>query len=536
MEPRLQLELATAELTLRRARLWRDLSLCWLVIAAVVLLGWLAQWVTGWTSRAMWLLPLVGGLVATVVIFTRHEKRVADFKALVAAMEHDFPELRHLLSAAAEQRPGENGFGFLQLRVVDEVLAHPQRALWKRQTERKLAVAKSGGLAAMAVGVFAMVMLAHTARKAHSVFGAVLPGGVTVTPGDATIERGSSLVVAARFGSEPPSEAALVVVSAAGKTQRLPLERHLADPVYGASLVEVREDGQYHVEYPGGKTPEYKIHVFDYPSLVRADASLVYPTYTGLTNKTIPDTRRISAITGTQLTYNFQLNKPVKHARLVSGATNIDLTIVSNATALLNAYTLTNSGKFLLALEDAEGRTNKFPSDFIFQVQTNRRPIVKVVSPRGDQRVSRLEELQLRGEASGEFGLVKYGIGFGIAGQNPKLVELGGGAASKQKAAFNYMIPLENMNLDEDQVVGYFVWADDIWPDGRTRRTMSDIYFAEIRPFDEIFRQDQSGAGDDSDQGSQGQKGGQGNEDVKLVELQRDIVVATWKLQQNGAP
>ena len=34
----------------------------------------------------------------------------------------------------------------------------------------------------------------------------------------------------------------------------------------------------------------------------------------------------------------------------------------------------------------------------------------------GDQRVSRLEELQLQAEATDDFGVLNYGMGFGIAG------------------------------------------------------------------------------------------------------------------------
>ena len=86
------------------------------------------------------------------------------------------------------------------------------------------------------------------------------------------------------------------LISASGKNKQIPLERHLADPVFGASLLEVNEDALYRVEYAKDKTRDYKITVFDYPALSRADASLKFPEYTGLTNKTIPDTLRISAV------------------------------------------------------------------------------------------------------------------------------------------------------------------------------------------------------------------------------------------------
>ena len=132
-----------------------------------------------------------------------------------------------------------------------------------------------------------------------------------MTPGDTQVERGTGLVVTARFGSTPPAEATLVVVSVSGKTKRLPMARQLADPVFGASLPDISEAGLYRVEYGTHQTRDYKIGVYDYPALTRADASLQYPEYTGLTNQTIRDTLRVSAVEGTRLTYTLQLNKTV---------------------------------------------------------------------------------------------------------------------------------------------------------------------------------------------------------------------------------
>jgi hypothetical protein len=70
------------------------------------------------------------------------------------------------------------------------------------------------------------------------------------------------------------------------------------------------------------------------------------------------------------------------------------------------------------------------------------------------------------------------------------------------------------------------VWADDFGPDGKMRRTFSDIFFAEIRPFEEIFRPDQAGSAGNDGGGQQGNRG------TQLAETQKEIIIATWKLQQ----
>ena len=71
-------------------------------------------------------------------------------------------------------------------------------------------------------------------------------------------------------------------------------------------------------------------------------------------------------------------------------------------------------------------------------------------------------------------------------------------------------------------------------PDGVPRRTFSDMFFAEVRPFEEVFRPDQSGAAENGGQsGNQnGSQGAAGKERVRLAELQKQIVLATWNLQR----
>ncbi|HEX4265380.1 MAG TPA: hypothetical protein VH597_13665 [Verrucomicrobiae bacterium] len=534
MEPRLQRKLGELESALRRARLWRRLALCWLAAAAFCVLLVLFHEFTGWNSRLIWALPLAAGVVAALMVWIAERGRPADFPALVSALERTHPELRHLLSAAAEQQPDPDSgdFHFLQRRAINAVLTHRRQHLWGENIRRK-------SFSAFALQTGALIVLAVVLLISRAFIGgrptsmprlAWLGTKVTVSPGDTNVERGIGLVISAKFDGRPPAEAALVLVTASGKTKRIPLERHLADPIFGASLPEVTEEGLYHVEYSNQKTRDYKISVFDYPALTRANASLQFPAYTGLTNKIIPDTLRLSAVEGTRLTYTLELNKPVVRARLIpkNGNASLPLTVQTNALATLNEFPLTNSARYFLELVDAEGRTNKSPAEFSLQVLTNRRSEVKVAFPRGDQRVSPLEELQLRAEAMDDFGVLKYGVGFGIAGQEPQFVELGGPARANEKRQFTQLIAMEKLGVNVGQLVSYFAWADDYGPDGRVRRTFSDMFFAEVRPFEEIFRPDQSGAE------SGGQVQGQGgNQATKLAELQKQIVIATWKLQRD---
>jgi hypothetical protein len=516
---------------MRQTRLLRELTVCWLGAAGLGGIFLLAQALTGWRSHAQWILPAVCGGIAAVVIWRRHNYREEDYGAVIATVERDNPQLRHLISAAVEQKPDAEfgGYRFLQLRVVDAVLGHPERNTWGHGLERKFEVARSLNVAALAAAMALLMLVGYGAVRSDPLLSPALVREITVTPGDTEVERGASVVISARFSRQPPAEAALVISSASGKTRRIALERNLADPVFGASVADVSEGGFYHVEFQGGKTRDYKITVFDYPALLRADAALVYPRYTHLTNKTIVDTRRVSAVEGTRLTYTLQLNKPVKRAKLAGAGESLELAVGSNSVALLSDWPLTNSVKLSLALEDADGRTNKFAEEFVLVALPKRPPQLKLISPRGDPRVSRIEELQLEGEASGDFGLLDYGAGYAVNGQDPVMIDLGHETADSKKYPFKYLVSMEKLGVKADDVVSYFIWADDNAPDGSKRRTFSDMFFAEVRPFEETFREEQSGQ---NDQQSQQGGGGAGAEKLQLAQMQKEIVIATWKLQQ----
>ncbi len=89
---------------------------------------------------------------------------------------------------------------------------------------------------------------------------------------------------------------------------------------------------------------------------------------------------------------------------------------------------------------------------------------------------------------------------------------------------------IEDFDVEPNSLISYYLWADDIGPDGSVRRNYSDMFFAEIRPFEEIFREDQSG-GASQEQQQGGEQGG-GGAAMELAELQKEIINATWNIQR----
>lgn len=557
----LQIHLEPVARDERRRRTLRTLAVGWLVAAGIGLFLIFIHRSTGWVSPWLFLLLVAATLIWSLIAWRRSNRTPLEFESIARNIETENPKLHTLLLTAVEQRPDPTTreLNYLQDRVIREALAEDRRSLWRRRAAKQLHVAQLGSVGALVV--LAVVLLAlYQAAPPRVALLKLVCRPVSVTPGDTSIEKGTSLVVLAKFEGGVPAEATLVVRPANEPERRVPLAKNLDDPVFGTSLPEVQAELTYRVEYGSEQTREFRVTTFEFPRLERADAQVTYPDYTGLAAKTIDDTRRISAVEGSVLDYTFHLNKPVKSATLVSvgsrdassrgvsatppsqsgnapespSATTVSLPLFADTNrpnAYVSHFKLERSGRYELILVDDAGRTNKVPPLFVLDALTNRAPELKFAFPKGDQRVSALEEIAFKAETSDDFGLKGFGFAYNLAGQETRFIELGTNAGPHEKRAFAHQVALEDLGAQPDQLLSYYLWAEDIGPEGQPRRTTSDMFFAEVRPFEEIFREGQQQ--DPDQQQQQSQPGQQGQSPAeRLAELQKQIITATWNLQR----
>ncbi len=274
------------------------------------------------------------------------------------------------------------------------------------------------------------------------------------------------------------------------------------------------------------------MRVFEYPELVRADAKLVFPRYTSLGPKTIEDIRHVTAVEGTELTLLCRLNKDVATAQLIDAEGKaIPLESIEGGKHVYRAsLTLADPRRFRIQLVDHEGRTNKLATEIFANVTRNRPPVVKMTQPAHDVAVSPLEELTLKAELEDDFGLVRYGLSYSMAGREPREIVLPASKAKARQLRPEHMLDFESLQAAPDELLTYFFWAEDIGPDGQPRRTSGDMFFAEVRPFEEIFRQgEQPPSGSAENEEQEGQQDNAQASD-RLAELQKEIINGTWKL------
>ncbi|MGE0377798.1 MAG: DUF4175 family protein [Planctomycetaceae bacterium] len=521
---------------LQRLRSLQRRSRAWFCGAAAGLLILGLNW--GMPSLALsGPLTMGAGLLLLVGIWWVARWPCPSLHEAALAIEQRWPSLDSRLVTAIDQRPGDGtgGFSYLQHEVISETLLHAHRHDW-RETVPLVAIARARVQQFVSLcGFFsvfgAAAWLAH-ARSAPpagalttDVTGGSARFAVAIEPGDAVIERGTSLLVIARFAERMPADVVLHATDDDGTTTSLPLSRSLDDPLFGGRIPSVETGLSYHVTFDTEQSDAYRVQVFDYPRLEQADATIVHPEYTGLGEKTIADVRRVSVVEGSQLTLHCRLNKPVAEAVLqAEDDSELKLSAAGDDAAVQSiTFTPREKQKLKLILVDAEGRLNQQPPEFVIDVIPNRPPELSVTFPGKDARVSPLEEVSLEANAQDDFGLQEYGLIYQLPDRDEQSLKLGDVAAGEAKVALSHQLAMEDVAAQPNELVAYYFYADDVGPDGGRRRTFSDMYFTEVRYFDEEFRQAEA------QQGQPGQMPSGAPSD-QMLQVQRDIVNAIWNL------
>ena len=527
----------------RRQKLYSGLAICW-AACAVACLGAIALEATGIDVRLAW--PIIGTSAAAVATLVFVKVLLVDWLTLaeiVRMIEQHHPGLNKLLETASEQiaKNDPDKLDYLQQRVLTDALSAAHEQGWEFEVNGRLAQTHLYHAVALVVFALATFQLPGIGGGAAARLAKV---GVEVMPGHTEIERGTSLIVSAKF-ADVRSEVQLTVQEPGQAPRRMTMVQSLDDPTYSYRLSNVQSNAVYRVVYDGQQGELYRLSVFEFPELKSSQAKLDYPEFTGRDDKVINNTRRLTAVEGTGLTFDFQFNKPLTSAVLKTRdgeGEDIPLQQLADGSSqfqLLRDFNESGEFRYELHLEDADERTNRFPSLYVFNVLENAAPALKFEAPTGDTEVSAIEEMRLQGVVRDDFGLADAGIGYQLAGEEPQYLSLAAADLSTNKLAVAHVLRMEDLGVEVGQVVSYFLWADDRDRDGKLRRGFSDLFFATVRPFEEIFRQNRSateGMRQQQQQGEGGEQGGEQQQSIaNLLDSQKDIISATWNIKRRKA-
>jgi hypothetical protein len=551
----LEARIAEVREALRRARLMRHLAAAFVVgilVRGAFLLATLngfhiSKRLDRWSMLALIVLGFIAWLKGRRNIWSDHD--------IARVIERKHPSLDALLLTAIEHEPEvDEPTGFLHERLIDRALAQAATQNWpvtvaNKPYTRALVGAWIAMIAFLVTDVALRLQSSH--RKVEVVKSQIEEEAkptefkATLTPGDTEIERGSRLIIEARFNGPVPADATLVVSEADGKErERLPMRLTVDEQVYGGMINKVERDTKYHVEFADQKSETHTITVFDFPALVRSDVIVTPPEYTKQPAKETKNTQKVTALEGSKIAWKIKVNKPLILASDTGAPVRKDVspfaphltaaelfgedkTVIALTPSAADAMVLEGdlmaekTQKYRLHLVDEAERGNKNPPWFTVTVQSNRLAKIEVVFPKRDLQVSSIQELPVEAKVSDDLGVTKSGAVFSINGNSKEIIFKHAVTAPLKKQDVRAELALEKEHAEPRQLVSYYLWAEDTGPKGEVRRNMSDMFFADVRHFEDIFREAEAPPSEPGQPKAQSDK---------LVELVKQIVNATWKI------
>ncbi len=540
----LDARIAEVREALRRARLLRHLAVVF-ALGILVRGAFLLATLNGHTiPKRLDRWSMLGLIALALVAWLKGRRNIWSDREIARVIEQKHPSLDSLLLTAIEHKPdADEPAGFLHERLIDHALARAATQNWpitvaNKPYTRALAAAWVAVVAFLATDIALRLSTPDPKSKIASQKNEAAPKATEfkaiLTPGDAEVERNSRLIIEARFEGPVPADAMLIVSEADGKIRdRLPMRLTVDEQVFGGLIAKVERDTKYHVEFANQKSQQHTITVFDFPALVRSDVIVTPPEYTKLPAKETKNTQKVTALEGSKIAWKIKVNKPLTKADPFSPHLTAaelfgeDKTVIefkpsaTDPTLLEATMPAEKTQKYRLHLVDEAERANKNPPWFTVTVQSNQLAKIEVVFPKRDLQVSSIQELPVEAKVSDDLGVTKSGAVFSINGNSKEILFKHPVTAPQKKQDVRADLTLEKENAQPRQLVSYYLWAEDTGPKGEVRRSMSDMFFADVRHFEDIFREMEAPP---SEPGKPKPKSD------KLVDLVKQIVNATWKI------
>src|SRR5204863_6447737 len=132
--------------------------------------------------------------------------------------------------------------------------------------------------------------------------------------------------------------------------------------------------------------------------------------------------------------------------------------------------------------------------------------------------------VDVEAQAEDDYGVDRLDLVYTVRGSE-KVVPL---PIARKSALVNarHTLFLEDLEVQPGDIVSYYVRARDLTRGTRPNEARSDIFFLDVKPYEQEFSLAQS-------QGNMPGSGSQSGID-ELVAAQKEVVVATWKLDRRA--
>jgi Domain of unknown function (DUF4175) len=469
-------------------------------------------------ARAIWLMP-----------GRPHDRQVARFIEERAATQSGNALNDSLVSAVdAVERPVSAQPAFLPL-MLDSVLqklhAFDASSLITREEVRRQTIAAGAGgailLVALVAGWPSYDRAATTARLRF------FPGSVTiqVQPGNVRIPIGSPVHIRASVrgaSSALTSLAPTLMVFANGQQRAVPMAASANGFEYVVESVD--RTFSYNVTAGAARSARYTVTGLRPPRVDRIDLHYVYPSFAGLAPRDEQDGGDIYAPAGTRVHLRIYSDKAIASGELaLSRSAAVPLQRSDDCTVEADLL-LAKDDSYRIRLADEDGLTSRGEAEYFIRLMDDRPPDVRILRPSADQQITPLEEVAIEARADDDYGIDRFELVYGVAGGAEHTVPFERVTGTSIQKIGTRLLPAEDLGVKPGDVITYYARARDVGRGKRSTEATSDIFFLEVKPFNEEFTAAESQAG----------AGASDPQLESLIQAQKEIIASTWNVERRA--
>jgi hypothetical protein len=346
---------------------------------------------------------------------------------------------------------------------------------------------------------------------------------ILVTPGNVDIAKGSDRQIKAQLVGFDARDVRLYVMpgTASAWTSSV-MEPESRGSGFLYLLVEIQSSLSYYVEAQGVRSPTYTLTVTDMPHVEKITLRYTFPAYTGMPPQTAENDGDITALKGTKVDLSVHLNQGAKGVRLLfDDQSTLPLAPSANQD-FAASLTLKRSGSYVVQVESADGKHFAGSPEYEIQALDDAPPRISIAKPQRDLRATSVEEVFTELKAEDDIGLSRLELHYSVNGGREKNLSLYSAQARQPVVTAAHTFFLEEFGLQPGDIVSYYGKAFDNNNVTGPGTSSSDIYFIQVRPFEQKYTQSQQGGGP---AGS-----GSGERQDALSQQEKDIISATFKL------
>ncbi len=470
------------------------------------------------------------GILVFVFLVWPLRRRLSDERIALYLEEHE-PSLEMRLSSAVEfseaEGAADDGFSPTFVRKLIENAAERciaidhGRRVERGQLARSSSLLAGTTLAALVVFILSPSFVRHSTPFLIPFGSASLdnPYSIEVFPGDSKVARGSELKVGARLVNFESEDVEIAVQrGTTGEWERFPMGLDDETGDFMFFLFDLEEETEYFVEAAGVRSPLFRIEVAELPYVQILALEYHFPAYTGLRPLLQEDGGDIAALKGTEVRMWVTPTVPVSGGSIViDEVDSLSLTIDPDG-RLSGSLQVTENGLYRIVFDTPDGDKVVGSPDYLIDVLTDQPPSVSFTKPGRDIKVTNIEEVYVEAEAQDDYGIRFLQLIYSVNGGPEDTLSLYEGRRKDLSAGHTYY--LEELELVPGDFISYYARVGDDNRFSGRQTAVTDIYFMEVRPFDQRYRQSEQAA----------MPGGGGGFESSLARQQRDIIAATFNL------